>query len=172
MVRKFGIVLIICLLAATGIMAALAYTSATVNNPMIISIVNTDEALLSLRPGDLSAVSIDNQGFLSIKPDEGYGFQNNAMYEFANIFFMKNNSRNNVVVSWEVDGSLEELVNTGVLKVFFYSQGRWVEWGTGSVVLLRASQERGVRFVFDTRDNNFRGLKEYGGDFIIHSATQ
>ncbi|NLM24060.1 MAG: hypothetical protein GX210_08265, partial [Firmicutes bacterium] len=51
--RKVGIVVIVAVLAVAGVMAALAYSSATVENDFSLKVVETGDALLALSPSSV-----------------------------------------------------------------------------------------------------------------------
>ncbi len=98
--RKVGIIVIVALLAISGIMAVMAYTSAMVSSPTGLVIVNTDEALLALIPNEGvgyldETASVNGRlvlNFAAGLDGDDFGFQPNASYTFSDLFFVKNNS--------------------------------------------------------------------------------
>ena len=153
-------------------MEAITYKSTTVNNVTAINVVNTDEYLLALRPGNSGSASIEEGGWLSINLDQGFGFQNKAIYEFDNIFYIKNKASSNIAVTWEVNERLQLLINSGALKIYHSSHcSHWQEWHSGSVLMINTTRERGVKFVFDTQ-HNYQSLNNYKGEFIINAVPK
>ncbi|MDP5274385.1 hypothetical protein [Chengkuizengella axinellae] len=105
---KKALLVIASLLAVSSVMAAMAFSSATVKNDANFSIVDTSGALLAISGNeDHAAVSHDeaNDGaeVLSIDFDRGnngdYGLQPNSEYTWNELFEVTNNSENPVKVS-------------------------------------------------------------------------
>ncbi len=99
--RKLGIVLIIGLLLVSGIVAAMAYTTATVQSSMKLQIVSTEDAKLALIPnevdhGDVIWTSPDGVMVLDFSP----GTQPQGRYFYEHLFTIGNNSGKDVAVYW------------------------------------------------------------------------
>lgn len=126
--RKVGIVLIVCLLAVAGIMAAMAYSNATVTNAAQLSIVNTNEALLKLSPnpawswtkppGNKDSTAYIENGELRFNFGKGlngnqYGLQPNSVYEWIPLFEMRNMSKEKVRVTVTATDDLAKYITLG-----------------------------------------------------------
>ncbi|MCR3923220.1 MAG: hypothetical protein NUK65_12020, partial [Firmicutes bacterium] len=109
--RKVGILVLVCLLLATGIMAAMAYTKAEVTNPMALTIKNTNESLLAIVPntgvGHADATAVTDSGKLVLNFAAGnggnFGFQPGSQYTFKDLFFVKNNSSDTIKMGLRFD---------------------------------------------------------------------
>ncbi|HHX28282.1 MAG: hypothetical protein ACOX5Q_10380 [Bacillota bacterium] len=118
--RKASILFIVGLLAVTGTMAALAYSSATVRNPAVLSIVASDEALLSVVPGEGTgnkdlAAKVREDGVVEFvfgrgKDGRDYGLQPGSKYTWDNFFALVNNSAETLEVQLEIDAPLREYI--------------------------------------------------------------
>ena len=115
--RKVGILVIIALLAVTGIMAAMAYTTAEVTNEGELSVVNTNMGLLGIRAGNYAAATYDNEGRIDFDFTKGehatgvsgtLGLQPGSVYKWNNLFFVKDNTKDDVDVEFTVDIESEE----------------------------------------------------------------
>ena len=112
--RKVGILLIVALLAVSGIMAAMAYSSASVTNAASMKVINTNDALVALAPNtgvgynDATAWIEDNvlqfdfargrgRHPLNLPFGERYGFQPGSTYTWERLFKISNNSKDAVV---------------------------------------------------------------------------
>ncbi len=100
--RKVGIVFIVCLLAVAGITAAMAYTSATVENSMEFGIVSTDEAKLALSPNPehVNVVAIKDGVMVLEFLKNGEGFQPDSWYYYEELFYITNNLDEDVWLYW------------------------------------------------------------------------
>lgn len=121
--RKVGILVIIGLLAITGVMAAMAYSKAEINNPSAIQVTTTDKALVSLSEGDYVNTTKMEDGVLRLDLGAGingkmYGFQPNSKYEFDDLFTITNNAKGEVNVIIELEGTLGEMWEEGALEVW------------------------------------------------------
>src|SRR5690554_6819332 len=129
--RKFGILIIVGLLLASGVMAAMAFTTASVTNTASFVTVETNNALLALEPNvgvghkDKTAY-IDDDGKLKFNFAAGlttsnpgspwsgtpsnadYGMQPGSVYVFDNLFKITNNSFDRVRFKIKVDGELAD----------------------------------------------------------------
>jgi len=159
-VRKFGILAIVVLLAVSGLAAALAYTSAEVDNPMSMDVVSTDDALLAMSPGDYEeAVNIEG-GKLVLTPGKGFGgemfgFQPGSKYTFEKIFTVENNAEFDIDCWYELTGNLEKLKDDGFFKVYMDNPNQpdvgYEEWEVRHITTIdhSAGNDRDVKFVFD-----------------------
>lgn len=111
---KRSLLLVVTLLAVASLMAAMAYTYATVENNANVKIVNTDDALLALIPGsdadatdgsdlgnkDKTAfIGADGAMYFNFNKGLGgtnFGLQNGATYKWQDIFWVKNNSEDKI----------------------------------------------------------------------------
>jgi hypothetical protein len=132
--RKVGIVVIVAVLAVAGVMAALAYSSATVENDFSLAVVTTNDALLALEPGNHNAAYITDGGELAIDLSRGlnnekFGLNKRSEYKWSELFAVKNNSENAVGVVIDLDG-FEWIPG---LKVFarVSGSGGWKEISAG-----------------------------------------
>ncbi|HOP69736.1 MAG: hypothetical protein WBK48_01070 [Dethiobacteria bacterium] len=107
--KKVGIVVIVSVLAVAGVIAALAYSAATVENDFILKVVSTDKALLALKPGlrNHKAAYLD-EGELKFnlnigKNDELFGLNRRSEYVWDGLFMVKNNSERNIQVRLRLD---------------------------------------------------------------------
>lgn len=115
--RKKGLLLVVALLALSGLMAAMAFTNARVEGKMSLKVVNTNEALLALTLGNhMAAYLADTEpgikgtvaSVLKINLNKGkggaeYGLQRDSKYEGHDLFKVTNNSENKVSVTVSVD---------------------------------------------------------------------
>lgn len=113
MVLRLRSMLVITALALTGVIAAMAYTQATINGSATAAVVATGDALLALRCSD-DAVNADGvcyveDGKLYLDFSKGIGdtgFQPNSEYQFDDLVIIANNSAGDVVVSFATQGDL------------------------------------------------------------------
>lgn len=99
--RRFSILLVVSLLAVSGLMAAMAMSHATVENEADLEIVSTDEALIGLEPGEGIAnkegTAEVNDGNLEFEfgvgeDGEMFGLQKNSEYIWNQLFTVRNNT--------------------------------------------------------------------------------
>jgi hypothetical protein len=102
--RKVGILVIIGLLAITGVMAAMAYTSATVTNEADLTVIRTNSALLRLERtggvGNKDEAAYYQDGMLKFDFSKGkdgktFGVQPGSVYEWGRLVRIQNNSNDN-----------------------------------------------------------------------------
>ncbi|MDP5272992.1 DUF1102 domain-containing protein [Chengkuizengella axinellae] len=106
---KKPMLLVIALLALSSVMAAFAFTSATIDNDATLSVVSSDESLIALMPyTEEDEVAGVKDGFAYIdggklKIDlskglggEGFGVQPNSTFEWGNLFKVRNNSEETI----------------------------------------------------------------------------
>ena len=93
-------------------MAAMAYSKAEVTNALSLSVVNTNDALLAIRPNDgvgyADKVAVVKNGKLALNFAVGngenmFGFQPGAEYTFEDLFFVKNNSSDKIKMGLRFD---------------------------------------------------------------------
>lgn len=132
LVKKAGIIMIVALLAISGIMAAVAYTQANITNPAGVVTISTDSALLALTPNegkgykDQTAYVEDGvlkfnfAAGLGLDPDDGrapwkqdqinvtHGLQPGSVYIFEDLFKITNNSFDSVRFKIRVEGDLAD----------------------------------------------------------------
>ncbi len=121
--RKFGIALIIGLLLVSGVVAAMAYTSAEVTNEALLTVTNTNNSLLALRattqaPGLKDGTAYYENGELKFKFHKGlagsHGLQPNSWYEWQKLFHVFNQSNSAIAVTVEVVGPMVPYVFVGL----------------------------------------------------------
>lgn len=140
---KKGLLLVIVLLCVASLMAAMAYTSATVTNASTVTVTNTNTALLALIP-QLNTVignkdgtaSVDANGKLFFNFSKGFGaadfgLQRSSTYEWDGLFTAKNNSLETISLKVKQDALI-----TGVtLSIRAGSSGTWVPLTTTAAVV-------------------------------------
>lgn len=116
--KKKGLLLVVALLALSGLMAAMAYSQATITNAASLTVANTNEALLALKPlggvGNLDETArlVDGDLVFSFGRGMGpfaragkeYGLQRDSVYQWGGnantgMFEIWNNSRDHIHVS-------------------------------------------------------------------------
>lgn len=195
--RKVGIVLIVCLLAAAGIMAAVAYSNAEVTNALGLTVVNTNNALLAITPntgvGYADAVAVTDSGKLVLNFAAGYGggnfgFQPGAEYVYKNLFFVKNNSGDRIKIGLRFDcvykgnkGPTGLHTVSTVKKIpgwagdykyalMHFNGGKFTGgWNDGRYIVLEPGEEVGITFDF-----NLKSISKVSGSekwiLQVHSA--
>lgn len=103
--KKKSLVFVVALLALSGLMAAMAYTSASVKNSSQIVINNTNNALLaiasagSFRHNDGTVQIVDGEAVFNFGRGKGgqmFGFQPNSVYKYEFFMHVMNNTDNTV----------------------------------------------------------------------------
>lgn len=167
---KKSLLMVVAMLALSTVMAAFAFSSATIKNDGSLTVSSTNESLVSLIPADENAVgSKDGAAFvdggeLKIDLAKGngakFGVQGDSHYKWNNLFTVKNNSKETVEFNitkdgWGFDtkaniylGALDE----GVKKEFYNrSNGKngkvTLAPGEESVVYLEIETEKGAGMV-------------------------
>lgn len=107
--KKIGILMIIGLLAVSGVMAAMAYSTASVTNEFSLTTVNSSEALLALIANPDHNAAYEQKGRLVIDLDRGFndnpfGQQKESTYTWNDLFTIKNNSEHDVRVTIDLEG--------------------------------------------------------------------
>jgi hypothetical protein len=183
MFMKRGLVVVIALLAVASIMAAMAYTSATVTSDASLNMVSTNSALLALTPSDFHNAAYygshpSNARTLVLDLDKGYnnndfGVQPSSKYLWDDLFNVKNNSENDVRVKVKLDPNCGGRVNV-------YARIDSEDW-----VRLNAVHGNGGALEFDLESNgdqwidikteNSKGMaakpEEYKWDLVVEAET-
>ena len=143
--RKIGIILVVCLLLATGVMAAMAYTTATVTSDAALKVVNTNQALLTLEHlpqwswqstlglKDQTTVIKDGELYFQFGKGVGrdglapvfYGLQPNSVYDFEPAFTLRNKSAETIQVTVSATGPFASYITFGTTNQSFNTT-----WGT------------------------------------------
>ncbi len=192
--RKFGIVLIVGLLLVSGIIAAMAYTSATVQSSMDFQVVNTGDAKLALIPNEDDhgeVIWTESGGAEVMVIDFGVGFQPDARYYYERLFDIVNNTEYTVDIwwgwvegeynanDWDWDSDVVSDLATDVpefLGLQFYTFS-----GTGIMTPWEAGEKRGLGHgaTYDTKpvDVQFHPLfgeelYEYEGYLVIYAEKR
>ena len=91
---KKGLLLVVALLALSGLMAAMAYSDAMVSNQVSAALVETDVAFLAVVKNPLFddfATIKNGQMVIDFTKAGVSGFQPNSNYNFNDLFYVKNN---------------------------------------------------------------------------------
>jgi hypothetical protein len=121
-VRRYGLILLVVLIASAGLLAAAAYNTATVVSAASMNVVNTNEALLALSAFSTTQLGLKDvpvtieDGELVFRFDMGkgvhetgwrpkqWGFQPNSNYSWTKMFKVTNHSQDNIEYTIEVEG--------------------------------------------------------------------
>lgn len=117
--RRKGLLLVISLLALATLMAAMSFSSATVQAKANLSITNQADGLVGLLPGDGTTSS---NGDLLMDFTDGTndkGIQPGSVYTWDKLFIIKNNSKKDIVVNISDMDGLNQYV-----KVNFTANGQ------------------------------------------------
>lgn len=157
--RRYGILLLMLVLATASLLAAAAYNTATVTNAASLRIVNTEDALLSLVPSKGSGnrdatVTIDDKGRLVFEFARGrggksFGVQPNSVYQWDHLFKVVNNTSESLDVTVEVTGELRQQVEVKIEGADEFSgpeDTRDLGPGSEKHVSVRITCEDGVSF--------------------------
>ena len=104
MKMKKSVLMVVTLFALSTLMAAFAFSSATIKNDGSLTVTSTNESLLALIPGtgvgNLDGAAFVKDGALKIDLAKGYngnfGVQGNSTYKWDSLFQVKNNSNETV----------------------------------------------------------------------------
>lgn len=121
--KKRSLLIVVALLCMASLMAAMAYSTATITNKADLSIVNTSDALLQLYVKDTSKVGLKDgaayydKGNLKFNFDKGlkgneFGLQKNSEYVWFNeeegnyygLFWVYNKSNENLNLNLKATG--------------------------------------------------------------------
>lgn len=149
--RRFSVLTAVALLAFTGLLVAAAYSSATVVNEGTVAVVNTSDALLSLRPGtgvgnrDLPAYV--EGGVLRFDFRRGFGgtllgVQPNSAYQWNELFWIWNRSEDSVEFTIEAE-DLSEYIDVGIPDSTPRTQ--WWHWISDPEKFVRDGVNRDTR---------------------------
>lgn len=132
--RKKGLLIVVALLAIASLMAAMAYTSASLRNTASFKVSNTNAALLAITAGDHAAAgytsgSTSNELVINWAAGHNgeFGVQSGSVYFWDDLFQITNNSENTVKVTMYVpkDSATPE-PNIGSKVYFRAGEGNWV----------------------------------------------
>ncbi len=104
-----NLLLVVALLALSGLMAAMAVSEAQVRNKMSFSVVHTQDALIALEGGDHAAIKYGGSAKkLEIDFNVGYngqsfGVQQDSKYTWNDLFKVTNNTEKPVKVTVELN---------------------------------------------------------------------
>lgn len=167
---KKSLMLVVALLAMASLMAAMAFTSASVTSLASFSVVNTDDALLALMPGEHQAARLESVAgqpkTLVIDWDKGlnggeFGIQPNSEYEWEDLFLVKNNSEHKI----DVEVYLDPNFSMSGTDVFFGKTRVAKNWiSMGGTNKLTFSLEPGAEEAISTK------LKDSGVTIIDGAA--
>lgn len=112
--KRRSLLIVVALLCMASLMAAMAFTSASVTSDAKFTVANSDEALLALIPGDHAAADIGEGSLaqrLVINWDKGvggedFGIQPYSTYLWEDLFAVRNNSENPIHVEVYLDPDL------------------------------------------------------------------
>jgi hypothetical protein len=159
---KKSLLIVVALLAVSALLAASAYTTAVVESPGQVSVVNSSAALLALIPSDYHNAANEVNGRLDIDLDNGIGFndfgvQRGSSYVWTGLFAIKNNSENDIKVFVDIDDTnLPSELSAGALYFKNGSiEGNWVQL-TGDGVLefnLRSGGQESIDFKIETDED-------------------
>lgn len=132
MKMKKGLLMVVFLLAMSSILAAMSYSSAKVTSAMTGSVTSTNESLLALSTTDKKHKAVElKDGVLEIDFSHGtkFGMQKNSEYIWEDLFQVRNNSENNISVTF----STVEKLPTGVkLYIKTAATDKWTEFENGA----------------------------------------
>ncbi len=127
---KKSLLVVVALLCMASLMAAMAFSTASVSNAMTVKLANTQDALLALSASEYhNAATTDHitADMLNINLNKGkdgveYGIQPHSTYEWDDLFNIKNNSENDVDVTVKLGPNSQ-----GRTKIFAkYGDNNWV----------------------------------------------
>ena len=108
---KKSLLVVIALLAMASLMAAMAFTSASLRNTAAFTVKNTNEALLAIEAGNHNAAGYSTNGRTSNHlvidwakgfENESFGVQKGSLYIWEKLFKVTNNSENSVLVKIKI----------------------------------------------------------------------
>lgn len=166
---KKGILLVVALLALSTVMAAFAFSSATIDSGASLTVKASDESLIALIPADINEVGSKDgaativDGELAIDLAKGlnggkFGVQGDSTYNWDHLFSVKNNSNETIEFTITKDGwGFDTKANiylgafdNGVKKEFYnrsnHKSGVVVlSPGEESIVYLNIETEKGAK---------------------------
>lgn len=112
---KKSLLVVVVLLCMASILAALAYNNAYVQNPTLLKVVSTEDALVAIKPGtglgnyDETAEVVD--GVMHVNFGRGldrqmFGLQPGSGYTWNNLFTVTNNSSEPISYRFTVSGNI------------------------------------------------------------------
>ncbi|MGB9825779.1 MAG: hypothetical protein ACPLRU_03810 [Desulfofundulus sp.] len=178
---KRGVLVVVALLALASVMAAMAYTSATVTHPASMSIVNSAKAYLRVYPSfhqnspevgykDVN-VFVDEDGRFKFDFTKGAhgvgatGFQPGSRYEFNDLFCIYNESKDTVEYWLENVGMKYITIKAG--NTILINNGE----ATGNKVAIGSSAGTWyLDVIFDIPEN--ANLEDLSGTIIVHAQPR
>ncbi|MGI6450072.1 MAG: DUF1102 domain-containing protein [Desulfitobacteriia bacterium] len=160
--RNKSLILVVALLAIASLMAAMAYTTASVENNMFTAVVKSDEALLALQENTemTDFAKINTNGVMVFDFTKGYagadsGVQPNAQYFFNDVFYVYNNTNHTIKFRVHFDslGYPPGLYKINVAGTNLYNCNGTPESNANNYYTLLAGEKVGIDFKFNTNDD-------------------
>lgn len=179
--RRYGVLLLVVVLAVTGLAAAAAYNSATVVSTQTLKVVNTSQALLRLTPGTGvgnkdNTAAILSDGTLDIKFGTSglsqYGFlglQPKSNYQWDKLVSISNFSAEKITVTLNVSGGAASylIVKGSPNNNWFSGRVLWNK-GVATSINLNPNDTVDLCFIIDLMDG--AALGNFAGTITV-SAT-
>ncbi len=174
-----SLLVVVVLLCVASLMAAMAYTSATLRNQASFKVSNTDAALLAIRAGDHAAAGYTSGSTSKelvinwAKGNNGeFGVQSGSVYIWENLFYVKNNADHPVKVSITVPKDSATPEPNIFSKVYIRVNGtdKWVivasrhttAYGNKLEFELQPGQEVGIDSMIDSMQRTLgNGVKSF-----------
>jgi LEA14-like dessication related protein len=110
---KKGLIAVVATLSLSSVMAAMSYSSASVTSDMSVKLTNTQDSLLALVASEehnAATTSHITADMLNIDLSKGlnnqsFGVQPNSVYQWDDLFTVKNNSEHAVDVTVRLDSN-------------------------------------------------------------------
>lgn len=151
--RRKSLLMVVALLAVASIMAAMAFNSGYVWNGQSLTIVQTTDALVALKPGtgvgngDKTSYVKDNQLFMDFGKGKGgkiFGLQPGSRYTWDDLFEVKNNSKEDIEINISTDDILAKYAKfTGIVgdtsKVLYAKDSNpgWIRIPSGETAKIK-----------------------------------
>ena len=171
--RRYGVLLMVLVLATASLLAAAAYNTATVTNAGTLKVINTSGALLALIPldgkGNLDGTVREVNNVLEFEFGRGrggtmFGLQPHSEYVWNGALRVKNNSAEAVSIKVEVTGNLKNYVDVGYVKSA--TETWWGTWGEYDYVWSCGSNN-GLTFAFKVIVPEGTDLADIDGEIIV-----
>lgn len=174
-----SLLVVVALLCMASLMAAMAYTTASVSNDFTVKLVNTQDALLALKASDYhNAATTDHitADMLNINLNKGkdgveYGIQPYSTYEWDDLFEVINNSEHDVTVSIKLDPNKH-----GRTDIYAKDGEKWV------MLNGRSSSGGALTFVLESGDSQWIDIKtdrtlngwemDYNFDLVVEATSE
>lgn len=136
--RRKGLLLVISLLALATLMAAMSFSSATVQAKANLTITNSAKGLVALLPGDGTTASKDDLTMDFTDGTVDKGIQPGSVYTWDNLFTIQNNTHKSIKVRLsDLDGL------TNFVSAAFYADNKpltdFVEVAPGQKLTVKAT---------------------------------